>query len=130
MISIDLHGAVPLYRQIAETLRAQIRSGVYLPGQRLPTVRALGDRLGLNFNTVARAYRLLESEGEIVTRQGQGSFVEARGSAEGLLGGSSLEALTAEYLRAAEAAGFSPSQVQWEFSGALRAWMQYGAPPE
>jgi GntR family transcriptional regulator len=130
MISIDLHEALPLYRQIAEALRAQIRVGVYLPGQRLPTVRELGGRLGLNFNTVARAYRLLEAEGEIVTRQGQGTFVEGAGAAEGPPGGPSLETLTGEFLRAANAAGYSPSEVQWEFSGALRAWMQYGEPPE
>lgn len=127
MISIDVHQALPLFRQIAEELRARIRAGVYVPGERLPTVRELGGALGVNFNTVARAYRLLEAEGEIISRQGQGTFVEGR-AAESQRAAVSLEILTGEYLRAAHAAGFSPHDVQWEFSGALRAWMQYGEP--
>ncbi len=127
MISIDLHQALPLYQQIASELRARIRAGVFVPGERLPTVRELGQTLGLNFNTVARAYRLLEAEGAIISRQGQGTFVE--GPAAGVeRAAASLEALTGEYLRAAHAAGYSPHDVQWEFSGALRAWMQYGEP--
>lgn len=127
MISIDLHQDLPLYRQVASELRARIRAGVYVPGERLPTVRELGDALGVNFNTIARAYRLLESEGEIVSRQGQGTFVEGT-AVESQRAAASLATLTGEYLRAAHAAGFSPHDVQWEFSGALRAWMQYGEP--
>jgi len=127
MISIDPHQALPLYQQIAAELRTRIRAGVYPPGERLPPVRELGDALGLNFNTVARAYRLLEAEGEIISRQGQGTFVEGSAT-EGGRAAASLERLTAEYLRAVYAAGFSPHEVQWEFSGALRSWIQYGEP--
>jgi GntR family transcriptional regulator len=130
MISIDPHQGLPLYRQIASELRDRIRAGVYVPGQRLPTVRELGESLGLNFNTVARAYRLLEADGQIVSRQGQGTFVEGAARAPGHAVGPSLEALTGAFLRAAHAAGYTPHEVQWEFSGALRTWMQYGEPGE
>jgi GntR family transcriptional regulator len=127
MISIDPHQALPLYHQIAGELRDRIHAGVYVPGQRLPTVRELGEALGLNFNTVARAYRLLEADGEIISRQGQGTFVQGA-AAESARASASLEALTGEYLRAAHAAGYSPHEVQWEFSGGLRSWMRYGEP--
>jgi DNA-binding transcriptional regulator YhcF (GntR family) len=127
MISIDPHQALPLYQQIAGELRARIRAGVYPPGEQLPTVRELGDALGLNFNTVARAYRLLETEGEVISRQGQGTFVEGP-VVEAGRAAASLETLTTEYLRAAHVAGYSPHEVQWEFSGALRSWIQYGEP--
>jgi DNA-binding transcriptional regulator YhcF (GntR family) len=78
---------------------------------------------------VARAYRLLEAEGVIVSRQGQGTFVIGGEAEGGVTAGPSLEALTQEYLRSAHNAGYSPHDVQWEFSGALRTWMQYGEPP-
>ncbi len=50
-------------------------SGVVKPGDRLPTVRKLAANLGINRNTVARAYGLLREEGLIVTRSGGGSSV-------------------------------------------------------
>jgi GntR family transcriptional regulator len=127
MISIDPHEGLPLYQQIAGELRARIAAGVYTPGERLPTVRELGRSLGVNFNTVARAYRLLEADGDVTSRQGQGTFVEGTTVSEERAA-ASLAALTAEYLKAAHAAGYSPHDVQWEFSGALRAWLQYGEP--
>jgi DNA-binding transcriptional regulator YhcF (GntR family) len=62
-----------------EQLRAQVVAGALdgsLPaGTKLPTVRALADELGLAPNTVARAYRELETAGVIETRGRSGSFL-------------------------------------------------------
>jgi GntR family transcriptional regulator len=75
-LEIDHTLQEPFYLQIAEQIQAQIVSGEVVPGQRLPTVRSLGEELGVNFNTVARAYRYLERLGWIVARQGRGAFVQ------------------------------------------------------
>lgn len=58
-----------------------MRGGTLAAGERLPTVRALAETLGLASNTVARAYRELESDGFIETRGRNGSFVSPHGDA-------------------------------------------------
>ena len=75
MITVDLTSSQPPFEQVRERLRAQVESGELAPGTRLPTVRRLADEVGLATNTVARAYRELESLGLIETRGRAGSFV-------------------------------------------------------
>lgn len=62
----------PVYGQIARQLREAIASGALTPGQVLPAVRTVAGDLGVNLNTVARAYRQLQEEGflEITHRSG------------------------------------------------------------
>lgn len=66
---------VPVYRQIANQVKYMIASGRLRPGQELPAIRALAERLVINHNTVVHAYAELEKEGVIVCRHGSGSFV-------------------------------------------------------
>ncbi len=63
--------------QLRDQLRALIQSGQLEPGQRLPPVRQLAQALGIHFNTVARAYRLLAREGWITLHHGRGAYVRA-----------------------------------------------------
>ncbi len=74
-IQLDFRSEVPLYLQIVEQLRALIEKQVLQPEQQLPTVRALAAELRVNFNTVARAYRILDEVGLISTQRGRGTFV-------------------------------------------------------
>jgi GntR family transcriptional regulator len=67
--------ANPMYRQIAEDLRAQIESGKLKPGQQLQTEIELRDRYGASRNTVRDAIKLLTTLGLVETRPGQGTFV-------------------------------------------------------
>lgn len=67
--------ANPMYRQIAEDLRAQIESGKLKPGQQLQTEIELRERYGASRNTVRDATKLLTSLGLVETRPGQGTFV-------------------------------------------------------
>jgi GntR family transcriptional regulator len=67
--------AEPMYRQIAEDLRAQIESGELQPGQQLRTELELRERYGASRNTVRDAIKLLTSLGLAVTKPGQGTFV-------------------------------------------------------
>lgn len=72
---IDPRSSTPLYAQISARLRVAIAAGELKPGGLLPSVRHLAAQLRINPATVVQAYRELESEGLVVTRQGAGTFV-------------------------------------------------------
>ena len=74
-LDLDLRSAVPVYIQIVEQVQRQVLSGRLQPGDQLPTVRQLAAEWRINFNTVARAYRLLDEGGLISTQHGRGTFI-------------------------------------------------------
>ena len=74
-LRVDSKAAKPLFDQLRSQLIEGIRDGRLPPGTRLPTVRELAGQLGLAVNTVARAYRELETAGILETRGRFGSFV-------------------------------------------------------
>ena len=76
-ITIDRNLKAPVYEQVANQTRRLIASGVLRPGLVLPSVRQLGVDLGVNLNTIARAYRLLETEGFLVIHDRAGVTVAA-----------------------------------------------------
>ncbi len=71
---------VPIYLQIVNQVKYLVASGRLAPGDELPPIRALAERLVINPNTVARAYRELEVAGVVVKRGTTGTFVSASGS--------------------------------------------------
>ena len=77
-IRLDLASAVPAYRQIADQLRAFVVEGVLQSGDILLPVRRLALELGVHFNTVAEAYRLLEQENLLEITRGHGASVIER----------------------------------------------------
>ncbi len=74
-LTIDPESATPPFRQLQDAVVSAIRDGSLLPGQRLPTTRALAAHLGLAVNTVASAYRALEQAGIVEGRGRAGTFV-------------------------------------------------------
>jgi len=74
-VRIDQHAAKPLFDQLRTQIIDGIRDGKLPPGTRLPTVRELAGQMSLAVNTVARAYRELESAGVLETRGRFGTFV-------------------------------------------------------
>ena len=77
MVHLDYRDARPIYTQIVDGFRDQIRSGVLQIGDKLPSVRELATTLTINPNTIQRAYRELESAGWIATVPGKGCFVHS-----------------------------------------------------
>lgn len=75
MVHLDHRDARPIYTQIVDGYRDQIRAGVLEKGDRLPSVRELAAQLAINPNTIQRAYRELELQGWIETIPGKGCFV-------------------------------------------------------
>ena len=80
-LKIRIDDSAPPYEQVRAQISEQARAGTLPVGYRLPTVRGLADSLGLAANTVAKAYRALESDGVIETRGRNGTVVAAAGSA-------------------------------------------------
>lgn len=77
MIRIDLDAPEALGEQVRAEIREAIARGEVRPGESLPTVRQLAADLGINLNTVARAYRQLEADGLVTTIRGRGTVVRS-----------------------------------------------------
>jgi GntR family transcriptional regulator len=75
MFLVNQKSKQPLYEQLVEQLRKQLFLGVAQAGQPLPSVRQLATGLGVNPNTIQKAYRRMEAEGMIVSVPGKGSFI-------------------------------------------------------
>ena len=82
-IRVDTRSSTPIYSQIKDQLHLAVATGVLQPGDQLPTVRDLATQLRVNPNTVARAYRELQAEGMLNSRQGSGTFVSEKATAVG-----------------------------------------------
>ncbi len=77
-LSIDRTSADPLHRQIEAYLRRQIAEGRLRPGDRIPSIRELSERLNVNHLTIRQALRTLAEEGLVMANQGRGTFVADR----------------------------------------------------
>jgi GntR family transcriptional regulator len=112
-LTVDASSDTPVYRQIVEQVRSLVEAGGLGPGERLPPVRALADNLGVNRNTVAKAYATLRELRVIETRGASGTTVaaprdraapaDAEGSPDDALRGAVREAVRS---------GFTPQQVR------------------
>lgn len=81
-LTIDMASRRPIYEQLADGLKSLIARGELREGVTLPPVRQLASDLGVNLNTVAMAYRQLQTEGLITVRHGSGAVVSSRTTAE------------------------------------------------
>lgn len=76
-VGVDITSPVPHYEQLRSQLAALITAGTLADGERLPTVRALANDLGIAPGTVSRTYRDLEAAGLVTTRRRVGTLVTA-----------------------------------------------------
>lgn len=79
-IHISPSDGVPIYLQIVNQVKYQVASGRLAPGEELPAIRNLAEQLVVNPNTVARAYRELETAGVVEKRRTAGTYVSENGS--------------------------------------------------
>jgi GntR family transcriptional regulator len=98
--------------------------GLLKPGDQLPTVRALAEELRVNFNTVARAYRILDEARIISTQQGRGTYITdvPPPNVSERLRRESLEALTQRYISEAMRLEFSKSEILQMVKDQLKSW--------
>ena len=78
-IRINEHDRVPIYLQIVNQVKLLVASGRLSPNEELPPIRVLAETLVVNPNTVARAYRELESEGVVTKKRTAGTYVSENG---------------------------------------------------
>lgn len=106
-IQIDFQKKEPIYYQIEEQIKFMIATGELLAGEQLPTVREMAEALDVNFNTIARVYRLLDKQGIVSTQHGRGCYVLEQPLPETERKQNMLEELTENYLLECRALGFS-----------------------
>ena len=124
MLTVRLDSEVPLVDQIVRGIRTSIATGAVREGDDLPPVRQLANDLGINLNTVARAYRALEGLGLVHTARGRGTRVvseresrtESRAARNDRLGQAALHTLADIKL-----AGLDRAAAERVVSRALRA---------
>ena len=74
-IRLSTSYGVPVYRQIVNQVKYWVAAGRLQPGQELPPIRTLAEKLVINPNTVIHAYAELEKEGVVVRKHGSGTYV-------------------------------------------------------
>src|SRR3970040_1189080 len=124
LLQIDFRSGLPIYTQIVNQVQAQVVGGVLKPGDQLPTVRALAEELRVNFNTIARAYRILDEARIISTQQGRGTYITEipPPNVSEKLRRETLEALTQRYIGEARRLDFSKAEIRQMVNDQLKAW--------
>lgn len=111
-IKLDFRSSEPLYLQIARQVEQMVGQGELKQGDQLPTVRELATELRINFNTVGRAYRLLDETRLISTQRGRGTYIWESPTEETMrtLREKNLEELAKNYLVQSSQLGYSPAE--------------------
>lgn len=110
MIKLDMQSKTPLYLQMEQQIIDLILCGCLHENDQLPSVRSLAWELGINPNTIQKAYQDMESRGIIYSVVGRGNFVASLSAAEKLKRGETLAALE-KLLEDARHAGISAQEL-------------------
>lgn len=125
-IKLDFRSGVPIYVQIVEQVQQLLAAGKIKPGDQLPTVRQLASEIRVNFNTVARAYRMLDEAGLISTQQGRGTYILDR-PADGLADLLKAETLGDQidrFITDLQHQGYALVEIQKTMEEKLKNWNQ------
>jgi GntR family transcriptional regulator len=128
-LQLDFRSGIPIYHQVVERIKEHIADGRLKPGDQLPTVRSLALELRVNFNTIARSYRILDEAGIISTQQGRGTYVmnivppevSERTRQE------ALKELTSRYLADAKRLGASLEELEESLKDQADQWQKPAA---
>ena len=125
-LHLDFRSGLPIYIQIMNQIENQVIGGILKPGEQLPTVRSLATELRVNFNTVARAYRMLDEARIISTQQGRGTYITEIPPPEikDKLRKEMLDALARRYISEALRLDFSKSEISQMVKDQLKAWKE------
>ena len=125
-LEIDFRSGIPIYLQVVERIKERLAAGQLKPGDQLPTVRALALELRVNFNTIARSYRIMDESGIISTQQGRGTYILEIPTAQVAesIRLNALQELTRRYLADAERLGASPEELDDVMKKQVTHWME------
>jgi GntR family transcriptional regulator len=112
-VHVDFRSEEPIYLQIARQIEEMVSDGILEVGDQLPTVREMATELSINFNTVARAYRLLDESRIISTQRGRGTYIWEKSSDESrhVLKEAALENLLIDMINEIKRRGYSREEV-------------------
>lgn len=119
-IQISFQTKEPIYYQVEEQLKFMITSGKLKSGDQLPTVRELAEQLDVNFNTIARVYRLLDKQGLVSSQRGRGCYVLDQTVSQKKKQSEMMEDLTASYIRHCEELGLTKKEIRTYFLDAIQ----------
>jgi GntR family transcriptional regulator len=127
-IALDFRSPDPIYLQIARQVEQLVTKGVLKLGDQLPTVRELATELRINFNTVGRAYHVLDETRLISTQRGRGTYIWEQPTEETMkqLKKKSLEDLARNYLNETNQLGCSLDDALAELKRIHTAGLQAG----
>lgn len=110
--SIDERSGVPIWVQLRNRLVYLIQTGRYQPGDQLPTVHEMAVNLNINYNTVNKVYRSMETSGLIMSKRGRGTFVaeSARSAGEESVE-STIDAMMGDFVRQCEELGMTRDEI-------------------
>lgn len=121
-ITINTGDATPVFTQLIDQIKKAVLDDELTPGTALPSIRQLANDLGLNHNTVAKAYRLLERDSVIETRGYRGTFIHADAKANSTV---DLNAWVTERLgeiiRELRAGGATDSEIRIAFGNIMNS---------
>lgn len=109
---LDETSGVPLWIQIRKRLMLLITSGKYEAGSKLPSVREMSVRVGVNYNTINKVYQGLEQDGYVHTKRGLGTYVSDLRGADLSRQTAELETLAADLVERALALGLTPTAIR------------------
>jgi GntR family transcriptional regulator len=98
LVRVDPGSEVPIFDQLAASIRAEAARGALKPGDRLPSARELAESLDINVHTVLHAYQELRDEGLVDLRRGRGAVITDRAASHVALL-ASVQSLVAEARR-------------------------------
>jgi GntR family transcriptional regulator len=119
-LRLDDRSPVPVYVQLQDQLLHALARGVLRRGERLPPVRGVAAALGVNPNTVNRAYAELERQGVLETRRGRGTFVAGSARASGAPQRARLDQLAERYVAQSRSLGFEDRPIERAVEAQLR----------
>jgi GntR family transcriptional regulator len=117
---LDRTSGVATYLQLVHQVRQALRLGLLRPGDQLPTAKEVVAQLGINPNTVLKAYRDLERDGLVAPRPGQGTFVLQSLVSPSLAGTDRLQRVLVGWVSEARAAGLTREDIVALFDRAVR----------
>ena len=125
-LDIDFRSGIPIYLQVVERIKERLAAGQLRPGDQLPTVLSLAMELRVNFNTIARAYRIMDDSGIISTQQGRGTYILELPLPEVAesIRLKALEDLTQRYITDADRLGISPEELDEVLNKKVAHWKE------
>lgn len=117
---------IPIYQQLVDSIRTAIRTGTLVPGQQLPTVQEVTEKLNIARGTIKRVYDELERAGLVEKVQGRGTFVRYQPANSGSRKEQAMVAIDA-MLKQLEDMGLSPAEINIFLNLKLRQWAEQEA---